>query len=180
MFDGTAGTVKLVVVLIACAATLVCIYLFAGSDVAYKLQNATYAKQTLAESGPYALSVSATAGVPERYAQFVDRELRIFLDNKGFELVDAQTAVDKGGSVLTIILDASPIPPDRSTFSVTVRVDTYVYRLGASGDWYRQSAQIYSSGKHGHAGDVQFGEAVSQTALMMTQSFLDQHVADNP
>lgn len=163
---------------------LLCVFVFLyywlGWDTGRKLDNATYAKQTLAESGPYAIAVTTNPGISDADRQLVEDGITDFFDEQGFELVDAQAAVNAGGSVLVIHLDSTPIDPIRRTFSVDLLVSAYVYRLGNSGDYYKQGAKIYTSGKHGHATNDVFDEAISTTALNMIKAFHDQYEKDNP
>ncbi|MGB0768157.1 MAG: hypothetical protein ACPGYV_10650 [Phycisphaeraceae bacterium] len=173
---------KMYILLVAIIAFGAVAYLYEtlGWGKGMKIDNATYAKRTLAESGPYAVSINAIDSISEQDKRLVEEKLLAFCEERGFSLVDPQAAVDGGGSVLTVFLDRSRIDPRRSTFAVDFQVMTYVYRETASGNFYRQSASIYTSGKHGHATNDVFGEAISQTTVMMAGDFLDQYERDNP
>ena len=144
------------------------------------IEDATYAKSTLAESGPYALAVVPTPYVSGEDAKQVEEAVQKLFADSEIELVSAQKAVDAGGSVITVKLDGSPIDQGRSTFGVLIEVNSYVYRRGESGQFYHQGASIKSDGRHGHAANEYVGEAMAATAVDLCKGVIEQYKADNP
>lgn len=175
-----SDTLRFTMVIACLLGGLIFAYYYLGWDTGAKIDNATYAKITLAESGPYALNVTLTEGISGEERHLVEEELVKFFDEKGFEFVDATDAVNDGGSVLTVHLDSTSIEPGKRTFSVDLQVTAYVFRRTASDTYYMQAAHIFASGKHGHATDDVFDEAISTTALNMVKEFHDQYQKDNP